>query len=89
MTKSTEVGLRGDLQKINRNRKIGAKLRPPYPRVHVLHGRAREQRGQPEPGVVGGAPRGQAARGRRDGRGLGGRDRGRRARVFQRRRQVR
>ena len=31
MTKSTEVGLRGDLQKINRNRKIGAKLRPPYP----------------------------------------------------------
>ena len=32
MTKSTEVGLRGDLQKINRNKKIGAKLRPPYPR---------------------------------------------------------
>ena len=28
----TEVGLRGDLQKINRNKKIGAKLRPPYPR---------------------------------------------------------
>ena len=27
----TEVGLRGDLQKINRNKKIGAKLRPPYP----------------------------------------------------------
>ena len=31
VTKSTEVRLRGDLQKINRNRKIGAKLRPPYP----------------------------------------------------------
>ena len=28
----TEVGLRGDLQKINRNKKIVAKLRPPYPK---------------------------------------------------------
>ena len=28
-------GLRGDLQKLNRNRKIGAKLRPPYPRCAI------------------------------------------------------
>ena len=31
----TEVGLRGDLQKINRNKKIVAKLRPPYPRMYA------------------------------------------------------
>ena len=43
MTKSTEVGLRGDLQKINRNRKIGAKLRPPYPQRIVCLSEAAEK----------------------------------------------
>ena len=41
VSKSTEVGLRGDLQKINKISKIGAKLRPPYPlrceHVRELH----------------------------------------------------
>ena len=32
VTKSTEVGLRGDLPKINKISKNLAKLRPPYPR---------------------------------------------------------
>ena len=35
MTKSTEVGLRGELQKINKISKFLAKLPPPYPRVPI------------------------------------------------------
>ena len=38
MTKSTEVGLCGDLQKINKISKNLAKLRPPYPRATELSG---------------------------------------------------